>query len=63
MQMNNLLLKLWVTIECLIDREDAEDLTEYALVACLIAMVCIGGVQSFATAVKAVFTNIDQALF
>lgn len=61
--MNNILLKLWVTIQCLMDREDAQDLTEYALLVSLVAMVCITGIDGFATAVSTLFSNIDRGLF
>jgi Flp pilus assembly pilin Flp len=63
MQMNSFVSKLCVTVQCLFDREDAQDLTEYALVVSLIAMVCITGIGSFATALSALFSNIDKALF
>ncbi len=61
--MNSLALKLYVKVQCLLTREDAQDLTEYALVVSLIAVVCIAGVNHLATAIKTVFTNIDAALF
>jgi Flp pilus assembly pilin Flp len=62
-QMNRLLLKLDVTARGLIVRDEAQDLTEYALVVCLIAIACIIGVDNVATAVSTVFANIDKALF
>lgn len=61
--MSKLVLKLYLTVQSLIDSEYGQDLTEYALLASLIAMVCITGVGSVATAVSTLFSNIDKALF
>ena len=60
--MNNLFLALYVKMQTLVNREDGQDLVEYALLIALVALVCISGVQGVATAVKTVFTNISTSL-
>jgi len=61
--MSRLPLKLYAAACSLIDHEAAQNLTEYALVVCLIAMVCIAGIGNIATAISSVFNNIDKKLF
>jgi len=43
-------------------REEGQDLVEYALLVCLIAIVCIAGVKNVASAVNTVFSNISASL-
>ena len=43
--MNNLFLSLYVKLQTLMAREEGQDLVEYALLVCLIALVCIAGVK------------------
>ncbi len=61
--MNRLPLKFYVAARSFIDREEAQDLVEYALVVCLIAVVCIAGINNLATSINTVFSNIDKKLF
>jgi Flp pilus assembly pilin Flp len=42
--------------------EAGQDLVEYALLASLIALACIGGVKHVATAVNLVFSNVSTSL-
>jgi pilus assembly protein Flp/PilA len=42
--------------------EEGQDLVEYALLVALIALVCISGVKSIATAITTVFSNISSSL-
>jgi pilus assembly protein Flp/PilA len=60
--MNNLFLALYVKMQNLINREDGQDLVEYALLVCLIALAAITGVQNVASAVTKVFSNISASL-
>jgi len=60
--MNDLLLKFHLTIQSLINREEGQDLVEYALLICLIALAAISGVNHVATAVTKVFTNVSNSL-
>ncbi len=61
--MKNLLLELYAAARGLIHREDAQDLVEYGLLVSLIALICIAGMNNFATAVSGIFHGIDRALF
>ena len=60
--MNDVFLKLFVQLQCLMIREEGQDLVEYALVVCLIALAAITGVKNVATAVSTVFNNISASL-
>jgi pilus assembly protein Flp/PilA len=60
--MNNLFLALYVKMQNLTNREDGQDLVEYALLVCLIALAAITGVNKVATAVTTVFSNISASL-
>ena len=60
--MNRLFLKLYVILQDLKDREEGQDLVEYALLVALIALVCISGVSKVAGAINTVFSNISSSL-
>jgi pilus assembly protein Flp/PilA len=60
--MNNLLLAMYVKLQNLMNREEGQDLVEYALLVCLIALAAITGVNKVATAVTLVFSNISSSL-
>ena len=60
--MNNLFLTMLVKLQNLMNREEGQDLVEYALLVCLIALACIAGVNKVAGAVTTVFTNISSSL-
>ncbi|MGA2570540.1 MAG: Flp family type IVb pilin [Terracidiphilus sp.] len=60
--MNNMLLALYVRLQNLMSREEGQDLVEYALLVCLIALAAITGVKNVATAVSTVFNNISNSL-
>ncbi len=60
--MNNLFLALYVKLQSLMNREEGQDLVEYALLVCLIALAVIAGVTHVATAVTTVFNQISSSL-
>ena len=60
--MNNMLLAMYVKLQNLMNREEGQDLVEYALLVCLIALAAITGVNKVATAVTTVFSNISASL-
>jgi pilus assembly protein Flp/PilA len=60
--MNNLCPKLHVKLLRLMSGEQGQDLIEYALLVCLIALAAIGGVNHIAGAVSKVFSNISTTL-
>jgi pilus assembly protein Flp/PilA len=60
--MNNLFLMLFVKLQNLMNREEGQDLVEYALLVCLVALAAITGVNRVASAITLVFTNISSSL-
>jgi pilus assembly protein Flp/PilA len=60
--MNELFLKLFVKFQGLKNSEEGQDLVEYALLVCLIALAAISGVRHVASAVTAVFSNVSSSL-
>jgi len=60
--MNNLFLKLYIKIQKLANNEGGQDLVEYALLCCLIALAVITSVNGIASAVNTVFTNVSSSL-
>ena len=61
-QMRSTLVNLYVKLQGLRDREEGQDLVEYALLVALIALVCVASVSNVATAVSTVFNNISGSL-
>jgi pilus assembly protein Flp/PilA len=60
--MNNMFLAVYVKLQTLMAREEGQDLVEYALLVCLIALAAITGVSKVAGAVNSVFSNISASL-
>jgi pilus assembly protein Flp/PilA len=60
--MNNLILALYVKLQSLMTREEGQDLVEYALLLCLIALAAILSVKGVATQVTTIFNNISASL-
>ena len=60
--MNSLFLNLYAKFQGLKNGEEGQDLVEYALLVCLIALAAITGVSKVAGAVNQVFTNISSSL-
>ena len=60
--MSDLFLRLYVKFQRLMSEEQGQDLVEYALLVCLIALAAISGVNHVATATTKVFSNISSSL-
>ncbi len=60
--MNTLLLKLYVKFQDLMNREDGQDLVEYALVIALVALAATAGMKTLATDISTAFSNIGTQL-
>ncbi len=60
--MRDSLLMLYVKFQTLASGEEGQDLVEYALLVCLIALAMITGVNYVTTAVTTVFSNISTSL-
>jgi pilus assembly protein Flp/PilA len=55
-------MNLYVFLRNLIDREEGQDLVEYALVVALIAFGAITGMGYLATGINNAFSNISTTL-
>jgi pilus assembly protein Flp/PilA len=60
--MHNMLLSTYVKFQNLTNSEEGQDLVEYALLVSLIALAMVSGIESIATAVNKVFSNISTTL-
>jgi len=60
--MNNTLLKLYVMFQDLMNREEGQDLVEYALVLFLISIAAVATLGAMATAVTNIFQSITNKL-
>ena len=60
--MNTMLLKLYVKFQDLKNREEGQDLIEYALLAGLIALGATAGITSIGTSVGTIFTKLQTAM-
>lgn len=60
--MNHLLIKLYVKFQALKNREEGQDLVEYALVVALIAFGATAGMSALATGINTAFSNVSTQL-
>jgi pilus assembly protein Flp/PilA len=60
--MNTMLLKLYVKFQDLTNREEGQDLIEYALLAALIALGATVGMSALAKGINGAFTTISTTL-
>lgn len=60
--MNTQLLKLYFAFKSLVEREEGQDLVEYALVVALIAFGAITGMGALATGLNNAFSQIGLTL-
>lgn len=60
--MNTLPMAIRVKLQNLLKQEEGQDLIEYALIAALIAVAAIAGMQSVASAVNSLFSQVSSLL-
>ena len=60
--MNDLMIKMYVAVKSMIEREEGQDLVEYALVVALIAFGAITGMGYLATGINHAFSGIATTL-
>jgi len=58
--MNNMLLNLYVKFQDLMNREEGQDLVEYALVVALIALGAVASMRTVATSISTEFSVIES---
>ena len=60
--MNNMFLKLVVKYQELVNREEGQDLVEYALLAALVALAAIAGITAIGTGISTQFSKIAASV-
>ncbi len=60
--MNDLMIKMYVTAKMLIEREEGQDLVEYALVVALIAFGAITAMRFLSTGINTAFSDVAATL-
>jgi pilus assembly protein Flp/PilA len=61
-KMNDLMLKMYISAKSMIEREEGQDLVEYALVVALIAFGAITGMGFLAKGINNAFSGIATTL-
>ena len=60
--MKEMMLKLYVNLQCLATREEGQDLVEYALVVALIAFGAVAAMRGLSTEINTAFNQISSQL-
>jgi Flp pilus assembly pilin Flp len=60
--MNAILLKLYVKCQNLFSREDGQDLTEYTLLAALLALATAAASQGVGSCIGTIYNNLSTAV-
>jgi len=60
--MNTLFLKLYIKLHELADREEGQDLVEYALLCAMLCFGWVASVRSIATALNGAFGQVSTSL-
>jgi pilus assembly protein Flp/PilA len=60
--MNTMFLKLLVKMQELVNREEGQDLVEYALLVSLIALAAVVSSKALGTGISTIFTNISTSI-
>jgi pilus assembly protein Flp/PilA len=61
--MNNLMIKLFVKMQTLMNRVDGQDLVEYALVVALVAFGATAALKTLRTGLNTAFSSIGSTLY
>jgi pilus assembly protein Flp/PilA len=61
-EMNDLMIKFVVKMQSLMNREEGQDLVEYALVVALIGFAAVAGMGTLANDINSAFSNIGAKL-
>jgi pilus assembly protein Flp/PilA len=60
--MNDLMLKVYIGYKNIMDREEGQDLVEYALVVALIAFGAVAGMNALAGGINTAFDDVSTKL-
>ena len=60
--MNNLFLNLYIEFQILMDREDGQDMVEYALMVASLAFAAVAGMKGLAVGLNTAYINLSAKL-
>ncbi len=60
--MNDLMLKMYINVKNFVEREEGQDLVEYALVVAIIALGAIAGMGKLAAEINSAFDQVSTTL-
>jgi pilus assembly protein Flp/PilA len=60
--MNTMITKMYLKLQDLMNREEGQDLVEYALVIALVSVAAVAGLGTLATKIVATFASISSSL-
>ncbi len=60
--MNDLMIKMYIAVKSLVEREEGQDLVEYALVVALIAFGAMAGMGFLSSKINLAFSQIGTTL-
>ena len=60
--MNDLMIKMYITLKSVTAREEGQDLVEYALVVALIAFGAVGGMKYLSSQINLAFSRVASTL-
>jgi pilus assembly protein Flp/PilA len=60
--MNDLMIKMYITLKSMVAREEGQDLVEYALVVAMIAFGAITGMHFLSSNINVAFSKISTTL-
>jgi pilus assembly protein Flp/PilA len=60
--MSKLALKIFISMQTLLAREEGQDLVEYCLVVALVAFAGIAGMKSLASGINIAFNGVSSGL-
>jgi len=60
--MNNLFLNVYIKFQILMDREDGQDMVEYALIVASLALAAVAGMKGLAGGLNTAYINLSAKL-
>jgi pilus assembly protein Flp/PilA len=61
-EMNNLFLNVYIKFQILMDREDGQDMVEYALIVASLAFAAVAGMKGLAGGLNTAYINLSAKL-
>jgi Flp pilus assembly pilin Flp len=61
-QMNDMMLKMYATLQSLTQRQEGQDVVEYSLTFAMVAFGCVASMSALATGIESVFSQVGTTL-